>query len=64
MTTDHRMAMMYATQQEVIIAFAKSMSPIWLTVSNAVCKRGANGSAAMAGRTHADLPRAYGVVRH
>jgi hypothetical protein len=29
------MPVMYAAQQEVIVAFAESVRPIWLTVSNA-----------------------------
>jgi hypothetical protein len=37
------------------------MNPIWLTVWNAVRQYDVNGAAAMVGRSHVDLPRAYGA---
>jgi hypothetical protein len=43
------------------LPFAESMSLIWLAVWNAVWQRGANGAAAMAGRTHADQPHVSGA---
>jgi hypothetical protein len=44
--------------------FAESVIPIWLTVWNAARQHGANGAAAIVGRSPADLPRVYGVVHH
>jgi hypothetical protein len=35
MTTDHQMAMAYATQQQVIVALRSIVSSIWLTVWSA-----------------------------
>ena len=55
------MATMYATQQEIIVALRSIGESIWLTFWNAVRQHGANGAAAMVGRSPADLLHVSGA---